>query len=180
MQRDEEWRTAPGYEGRYEVSDLGRVRRVVRIGAKTACVLAPTLRNDGYLVVGLSDNSGRKRNWLVHRLVLTAFAGERPPSVHAAHLDGTRANNALRNLRWCTPRENESHKRAHGRTLEGEKNGCARLTAEIVARIRAEYRPRSPHAGLVPLARRYGVSMQHVSDIVRGNRWNHTITTRGQ
>lgn len=176
MHANEQWRSPPGYEGRFEVSDLGRVRRLFATRNGKPGVMALTPNGNGYFVVGLSDASGKRRNWLVHRLVLTAFVGPRPQTIHGAHLDGSKANNALTNLRWCTASENEGHKRLHGRTVEGEKNGCARLTASTVAQIRSQYLPRSQNFGLAPLGRRYGISFQHVSDIIRGKRWKHVTT----
>jgi hypothetical protein len=136
---------------------------------------APTLREDGYLVVCLKDRDGRYRNWLVHRLVVTAFVGTQPPTMHAAHLNGDRGDNRLANLVWCTPKENEAHKAGHGRLPQGERNGCSKLTDETVLAIRREYAWRSPTRGCLPLARKYGLSFQHVAAIVKGDSWRHLL-----
>ena len=109
----EHWLPIPGYEGRFEVSDAGRVKsldRVVRCGyGKTRTVrgriLQPIVLEDGRLGVNLPGNP--RRRFRVHRLVLMAFVG--PPSCgeEACHYpDPNPTNNNLSNLRWDTRREN--------------------------------------------------------------------------
>lgn len=85
------WRAVVGLEGRYEVSEDGRVRN-----AQTGLVLRPRLDTDGYLLV---TRVGLK----VHRLVLEAFVGPAPlgaPEVD--HINRQRADNRLENLRWVS------------------------------------------------------------------------------
>ena len=106
----EEWRDIPGYEGRYQVSNLGQVRsldRPVRCrgGAfRTAKgkVLRPAPHKSGHLMVML----GRRNNADVHVLVLRAFVGPPPPKHEALHEDHNPAHNALSNPRWGTRSEN--------------------------------------------------------------------------
>lgn len=167
------WAPAPGFEGIYEVSDLGRVRRIAKVyRGKPAGPLTPTRRPDGYYVVSFY-RGGRGKPWLMHRLVLTAFRGPQPEGKQGAHLNGDKADNRLANLAWVTCLENAHHKIIHGKTTEGEKNGWARITAATVRAIRAECRPRSRTHGCGVIAAKYGLSMQHVWDIVKGNVWKH-------
>ncbi len=105
----EKWRTieVPGYED-YEVSDQGRVRRIVGDRIR---VLKPYLNTDGYLRVPLWRD-GKRKSMYVQRLVLLTFDG--PPlddDMHACHLNAVRVDNRLENLRWGTRAENEYHKR---------------------------------------------------------------------
>jgi hypothetical protein len=106
LRRMANWTAAPGFEGLYEVSDEGAVRRV------GASVLRPFLRG-GYPAVSLKDGP-RRQTKAVHLLVMGAFAGPRPANHECAHLDGQAANAAFRNLAWVSKRENEAHK-AHPR-----------------------------------------------------------------
>lgn len=116
----EEWRTVPGFEGFYEVSDQGAVRSVDRavrgyrgrIQHLTGRRLRP-YNVGGYLVVELSRD-GRARPMRVSRLVLASFVGPCPSGMEACHNDGDSTCNALENLRWDTHGENLRDKKRHG------------------------------------------------------------------
>lgn len=123
----EEWRPVVGWEGLYEVSDQGRVRSLDRIVHRDSVGGLPIrgrvlrqaqCRSRKYglirLTVNLSVNQ-RKRTSPVHRLVLEAFVGPRPPGQHGCHHDGDPTNNHLSNLRWDTPKSNTADMVRHGR-----------------------------------------------------------------
>ena len=100
---EEEWRAVVGYEGLYEVSDIGNVRSLIfRNGVTRRPYPIPkTLKlrphPDGYFTVQLArDNAHRHYN--VHRLVLEAFVGQCPPGMQAAHENGDPADNRPANL----------------------------------------------------------------------------------
>lgn len=95
------WKEIPGLE-RYEVSNLGRVRR----GGK---IHKLTLDSTGYLKAHIGE-----RPRLVHRLVAEAFIGE-SGGKQVDHIDGDKTNNAVENLRWVTPSENVRHSYKMGR-----------------------------------------------------------------
>lgn len=115
----ERWLPVPGYEGLYEVSDLGAVR-----GPRTGDGrLKPRPHKDGYAKVNLC-RGGRQKTFLVHRLVLDAFVGPREPGQECRHLDGDPSNNRLTNLAWGTQSENELDKVRHGTHNEAVKVAC--------------------------------------------------------
>lgn len=110
----ERWLPVVGFEGFYEVSDLGRVRsldRTVRTkGGATkrhrGRVLTPKRANNGYLQVDLSK-LGVTHQRLLHRLVLEAFVGPHPANTEACHApDPDTSNNRATNLRWDTHANN--------------------------------------------------------------------------
>lgn len=103
----EQWRPVPSFEGRYVVSDQGRVCNV-----RTGRILKPWANDAGYSYVELW--SGRPAKARVHRLVLLAFEGPCPSGMEACHADGDRANNVRTNLRWDTPSSNASDRVTHG------------------------------------------------------------------
>lgn len=104
------WRQIPGFEGFYEVSDCGRVRRMAgSIGCPRTRVRATHDDGHGYPHVALYKGNKEKR-CKVHLLVLLAFVGPRPPDKQTNHKDGNRANAHLSNLEYVTPSENERHK----------------------------------------------------------------------
>lgn len=131
----ENWRSIFGYEGLYEVSDLGKVRSIDRVVVSSAgwsafkkgTILKPIDNRNGYKYVSLWKN-GRVRREYIHRLVATTFLGDPPsPEYQVAHGDGIKDNNALLNLRWATPRENASDRVLHGTDRTGvQKDSCKR------------------------------------------------------
>lgn len=94
----ESWRDIPGSDGRYQVSDLGRVRSMRLL---TPCPATGT----GYLAVTLT---GQVRV-AVHVLVASAFLGPRPQGMEVNHIDCNRTNNRPDNLEYVTPSENVRH-----------------------------------------------------------------------
>jgi hypothetical protein len=94
------WKPVPSYEGRYEVSNLGRVRSYVRNSA--GVFLKPGRSTHGYLTVSL----GRKNSRTLHSLVAETFIGTRPAGQEVLHKDGSRTNNCVENLRYGTRSEN--------------------------------------------------------------------------
>lgn len=171
----EEWRSVVGWEGMYEVSDLGRVRSLDRdtkyrcfcghgeiIRKKKGKVLKPTY-NIGYPNVQLTDGDRRER-WLVHRLVCIAFHGPAPAGKdQVAHGDGNPANARADNLRWANCRENMADKWGHGTMLTGDDCSWAKLSDEQVQQMR-----RSPEITNGAWAAKLGVSENHVSKIMVG------------
>src|SRR5262249_52870534 len=125
-QPNERWRPVPGYEGFYEVSDLGRVRSLHRRtvhGIQGGLLRKPLPLPNGYLYVALYAQ-GKSQNRLVHRLVLEAFPGPCPAGMECRHLDGDQANNTVANLAWGTHRENILDKRHHGTDHNIRKTHC--------------------------------------------------------
>ena len=110
---EEVWKDIEGYEGLYQISNMGRVKRIAgwhgnRFKSQyreQEQILSPWNNGNGYLVASLVKNNKRK-NAYVHRLVTKAFL-ENPRGVnYINHLDHDRGNNRATNLEWCTQREN--------------------------------------------------------------------------
>jgi hypothetical protein len=183
----EVWKSIPGYEGLYEVSDQGRVKSLLRkILRKTGhwhTVPERIMkhnksggRNRQYCSIGLSL-SGEVKYWYVHHLVLLAFRGERPTNMEVNHIDGNHANNVLSNLEYVTKRENVQHainelgtyKRPSSPDLRGEKSGTSKLTWDDVDEIRAHY----ARGGISQeqLAKEFGVCQAQIWRIIHNKRW---------
>lgn len=163
MAADERWAPCPGVEGRYRVSDMGRVLSVGRFeGGRwlDARVLRPGPDNDGYARVSLMLGGGRKRTALVHRLVALAFVGNPDPArrTEVDHLNGDHMDARAANLEWVEPDENK--RRAHEKGLTSR-----RLSEAQVARIRdAAAAGRGPRDA----ARAAGCSVDAARNVMRG------------
>lgn len=128
----EEWRPIPGYEGLYEVSNLGRVHsipRVIdhghgRIGRRSGRILrAAAGGRHPHLKVVLSKGAVR-RTWRVHQLVALAFLGPCPEGLQVLHWDDDATNNHLSNLRYGTPGDNGQDRLRNGRNPQRNKTHC--------------------------------------------------------
>lgn len=123
----EEWRPVVRWEGVYEVSSLGRVRRVnPGKGSSRDGVLFGTRLPSGHIAVTLRD-SPRYERTMLHRLVLEAFVGPCPEGMEACHFpDRDPSNNRLSNLRWGTRSENRFDAVKHGTHFSTQKTRCPR------------------------------------------------------
>jgi hypothetical protein len=178
----ENWRDVVGYEGHYEVSDLGRVRSLGRVISRVMSDGSVQHQNRPERILAQFDNHGtwyprvtltvdhQKKTVSVHTLVLEAFVGPAPKGMECRHLDGSFLNNSLNNLEWGTHLENEADKLLHGKTLRGEAVAQAILTAPDVIDIRRRYA-----AGELQyvIARELGVSKGTICRAVHGKSWAH-------
>ena len=157
---EEIWKDIEGYEGLYQVSNLGRVKTVERISVVKDVVHGTysrklkekikklSLDSNGYLFITLSKN-GNHKTFGVHRLVAQAFIPKIDGKFFIDHIDGNCRNNCVTNLRWCTHTENcnfdiakrnksISHTRLRGRKVaQYSKNGdfiCSYPSLSIAAK----------------------------------------------
>ena len=171
----ERWRAVVGWEGWYEISSHGRVRRIAAAsGTHVGLALTPQRHRDGYLHVGLQRHN-LPRTWVtIHRLVLFAFRGPPAVSMEARHLNGKRDDCFLSNLRWGTKKENMADKRLHGTIARfpGERNANSKLTENDIRKIRVMAQSGTTQRAI---AKQFNVSFQHISDVVNKKRWEHLL-----
>lgn len=99
------WKDIKGYEGNYQVSNLGNVKSVHYRGSNESKNLVPKCNNSGRLWVELRSG-GRAKQFLIHRLVASAFI-ENPDNLpQINHIDENPKNNVVSNLEWCTGLDN--------------------------------------------------------------------------
>jgi hypothetical protein len=121
----EELRDIEGYEGRYQVSNLGRVRSLARVlrntGSYNGLARIPgRILSDGqvrsgksYTTVGLAKE-GVSKTFMIHRIVAMHFIPNPNGLPEVNHLDGNKRNNHYANLEWTTRSGNMKHAFRHG------------------------------------------------------------------
>lgn len=168
----EQWRDVIGYEGIYQVSNLGQVRSLDRPGRgrwAKGRVMRPSSERHGHLHVILCKE-GARRTAKIHHLVLEAFRGPCPCGYEGAHRDSDPTNNCLGNLRWATHGDNESDKITHGTTNRGSRHGNLKFSEETVVSIRIR---RARGERVRDLAREFGVHRHTIHNIVNQRTWTH-------
>ena len=168
------WRPVIGWEGFYEVSDLGRVKSLARTTCKGVEIRERILRqvvgSNGYLKVGLRAN-GKGATKSVHGLVAAAFIGPRPSGLVVLHDTGGSLDNRLANLSYGTQAKNMGPDRLRDDThIRGERNYQAKLTAEQVLEARRLVAA-NPKQTRAILARQWGVTYSTLNNAVNGRTW---------
>lgn len=162
----EEWRSAVGYEGWYEVSNLGRVKRIGRCrGAYIGRLLKQTHFSPYWTVKLYRANIGKWQR--VHRLVATAFLGIGQGAVcEVNHIDGNGTNNHVSNLEWVTKTQNRQHA-LHVLGHYPSGHGNSRLTWAQVTEIRSL----GDQMTQGEIGRRFGLDRSGVSRILAHRTW---------
>lgn len=112
------WKDIEGYEGLYQVSNLGRIRGIDRyVGYKNGKkrlwkgkIKTQTVTDKGYLKVRLCDRTTKDKSDEVQRIVARAFIPNPDNKPQVNHIDGNKKNNRVENLEWVTAQENDIHK----------------------------------------------------------------------
>lgn len=175
------WKPVVGYEGLYEVSNLGRVRshgryRRGRNGGKRFCpgrILNPILNDAGYPLVNLYANADTTSSRIerVHRLVAMAFLGAPPEGKDEVnHLNGDKADARPENLEWVTHAENSAHAGRTGLMAHGERHTHSKLSPQAVREARSLFRQGVTHQ---ELANRFGVARPTITYMLNGKTWKH-------
>lgn len=170
----EEWRDVPGYEGYYQVSNMGQVKSFHIREGKQERILKFCLVGCGYLAVSLCKSGSQKRKY-IHALVLSAFTGERPEKSTCNHINGNKHDNCLKNLEYCTQAENNLHSFRVLKRLpvinRGEKSGISKLTNDNVRSIRDLYS--SGKYTMKDLEKIFNVSDSTILNIIHRKTWGH-------
>lgn len=169
----EKWKDIPGYEGLYQVSDMGSVKSCQRVvthprwGFQT--IHDKILKHGfvrGYHRVVLC-NTGVCKNYFVHQLVLKAFTKSTDWKYTVNHIDSDMSNNFLTNLEWATNKENSEHAARFGDIKRGSGHPAAKLHESDIPVIRADKRMYQD------IAADFGVTACLIGQIKRKTSWAH-------
>ena len=176
MQNVEIWKDVIGFEGIYQVSNLGRVKSLKRIKKDTIgrikeypeVILKQMLSEKGYLQVNLyrlSKNIPQR----VARIVAQSFISNPDNKSQVNHINGIKTDNIVENLEWNTSLENIRHSIVNNlkKTARGEKSGSSKFKNEDILYIR-ESNKINYH-----LAKEYNVCITTITNIRNKKTWKH-------
>jgi hypothetical protein len=119
MIKSELWKNVIGYEGIYQVSNMGKIKSLARTfysGKKYTNrkdapeqIISTTTGKDGYIRVTFKAKPLLPKTFLVHRLVAEAFIDNPKEALLVNHINGIKSDNNTDNLEWVSPSENNLH-----------------------------------------------------------------------
>ena len=161
----EEWRDIDGYEGRYQVSSMGRVKSLEWTDSLGRTVkeriLKPNVVGRGYLRVVLYAG-GKTRMFFVHRLVCEAFHENPGNKPQVNHVNEDKTDNRACNLEWSTRRENINHGSRNERVAKAQSKPVGQYTidGDLVKAWQSTNE----------VERQTGFSCGHISEVANGKR----------
>lgn len=172
-----------GYEGLYEVSNIGNIKSLPRkikayrsFYVSNEKLIVGKATNKGYSVVGLIKD-GIGKTYLVHRLVASAFIQNVAQKPFVNHIDGNPSNNRIDNLEWCTQKENIHHAIKLGlfkRSKTSKHKGGSHFRARAILSI-SPTGDETQYSSVAEAVRETGVSLSCVSRCLNG----HTKQSKG-
>ncbi|HCT30362.1 MAG TPA: hypothetical protein DIW31_06435 [Bacteroidales bacterium] len=168
---DEEWREVPNSEGRYFVSNYGRVKSFMINKTEGRLLTFSLVKN--FRFVNLTFN-GKHRTTFIHKLVANAWL-PKPSDKHTivTHLDRNLKNNHISNLQWLTPEEagkrnGEYYKNLFsGKKLPGERHHT-KLKERDIIQLKMMLEKGIPQTKIAKL---FCISEMQVTRIKRGENW---------
>ena len=173
----------PGYEGRYAVTKDGRVwshPKQTSVGKNGGLrkdggrwlTLRVDNRGKGYYRLTLIDAKGKRKPWLVHRLVAVTYLDNPSNLSFVNHINGITTDNRDENLEWCDAKGNVVHAYGNGwikmPNQSGIANSQAKLTANDVRRVR---NMAADGIGDTAISRLTGFNRSAVKDITKYRTW---------
>lgn len=159
----EKWKEIIGFEGLYEISNMGRVRN-----PRTGRILKLNANTVGYLQAPLTKN-GKCIPKCVHKLVAEAFIKNPMHYKEVNHLDENKQNNAVNNLKWCTHRENIMYGTCIDRAKKKRKETCP------PKKVLAIFQDNSTHCynSASEASNQLGISVNGIYSVLSGNRFKY-------
>ena len=129
------WKNIKGFEGLYEVSNLGNIKSLSKINKNKNKLVAQRVQNNGYIHVCLSKN-GKTQIKTVHRIVAQAFLPPIEGKKEINHINGIKTDNRAENLEWVSHRENVIHAISNGLFFDIRKIKDRSYASKPVAKIK--------------------------------------------
>jgi len=168
----EKWLPIDGFEGLYEISNLGRVKSCERVCGKKSRRIKEKILKGGawgvYLSITLCKEGVRFRK-NIQWLVASAFIGPRPDGLEVCHNNSVHHDNSFENLRYDTRAGNFSDKIKNGTSIRGEMHPKTKLTAIDVVYIRSM----SGFCSQQDVADYFDMTQSAIGKIMNRNTWGH-------
>ena len=171
------WKDIEGYEGLYQISNIGNIKRLSRSTWNPHNKSYSTLKEiilkpgfDGkYLNICLCNPN--KKTYLIHRLVATHFIPNPENKPEVNHINGIKTDNNIINLEWSTKSENELHafKNNLKTCFNNNKYNASKLTQKDVDEIIILFKSKSLNT--LELSKKYNVTRQSISNIINLKTW---------
>lgn len=157
------WKAVVGYEGRYQVSNLGRLKSLK--GYRAGIMSDSGDNGAGYMVNGLQQGGGKSRIEYRHRLVATTFIDNPDNLPQVGHRDDNKQNNSVENLYWCDGRTNILDAHKTGRMKKRSELGSISEYGERTVTM-AYHAVKSGAMGVAQAARFFGMPRTTLSSIM--------------
>ena len=148
----EEWKDIEGFEGRYMVSNKGRVKSLNYSNNGKEGIINAKDNGKGYLRVNLYKD-GKRKWYRINRLVAITFLPNPSNLPEVNHKDKIRINNCVDNLEWCTTQYNVEYSKAKAII------GINKISGLIVE-----------FPSIMEASRQLGISQGHICDCLKGRR----------
>ncbi len=170
----EEWRPIIGYEGVYDASNFGRIRRVKpEKNTFAGRIMRQCKDRYGYPHLKLCKD-GERKGYGTHTLIIGAFVGPCPVGKQVNHKDGDKTNNCIENLEYVTQRENNEHAFRLGLKnmdhVVGERHYNSILTERDIPQIRRLIK--EGEFTRQEIGTMYGVSRSAINNVQNGHAWS--------
>ena len=169
---NEIWVDVPGYEGVYYISNLGRIKKLYKNGK--VLFRKPRVNHRGYFDINLSIN-GKKKKYLVHRLVWEAFNGPIPEDMQVNHINEDKSVNRLDNLNLMSLLDNVRYGTGIKRRSKTLMNNS--LKSKPVNQYNLEGELIKQYQSIMEASRITGVSFKNIQSVCAG--YPHRLTAGG-
>jgi DNA-binding transcriptional regulator YiaG len=175
MEYKEIWIDVSGFEGLYQISNLGRVKSLDRqknynggLSISKGRFLSFDKSSD-YCRVTLVDKNSNKKRFLVHRLVCENFLFNKKQKRTVNHIDGNKKNNFLNNLEWMSYSENHKHAYKNGlKNKKGVKHHLSKFSENDIKFIRSKTK-----LSIRQLSELFNVHIETIRSIKNNKTWTH-------